>query len=96
MVCGLWTDSVGAPTIQCLVSPLDRALIGAPTAIIVNSFARNETSPLSRIKSLGYLDHVLAAREARLAGADDAFFLNTKGALTCSTIGNVFIVEGQI
>ena len=92
---GMWTDSVGAPTIKCLVSPLDRALIGAPTAIIVNSFARNETSPLSRIKSLGCLDHIIAAREARLAGADDALFLNTKGALTCNTIGNVFILEGS-
>ncbi len=92
---GLWPDSVGTPTINCLVSQLDRALIGAPVTMIVNSFARNETSPLSCIKSLGYLDHILAAREARMAGADDALFLNTKGALTCSTIGNVFILEGN-
>ena len=92
---GLWPTNSDAPVILCHVSPFDHALIGAPASLIVSAIARNETSPTSRIKSLGYLDHVLAAREAHIAGADDAVFLNSQGAIACTTIGNVFVLEGD-
>jgi branched-chain amino acid aminotransferase len=92
---GLWPKETGAPTLVCHATALDRALIGAPAAVMVSTIARNETSPTSRIKSIGYLDNVLAAREAALAGFDDALFLNTQGKLACTTIGNVFVLEGD-
>lgn len=66
-------------------------------AIIAESTRRNEFSPLASIKSLNYLDNVLARREATAAGADDALLLNSIGAVTESTIANVFVaVDGQI
>ncbi|MCQ8277830.1 aminotransferase class IV [Acetobacteraceae bacterium KSS8] len=46
---------------------------------------RNEHSPLSRIKSLNYLDGILARREAEAGGADDALMLNTAGLVAEST-----------
>jgi branched-chain amino acid aminotransferase len=92
---GLWPKETSKPTLVCHAAPLDRAIIGAPASLMVSAIARNETSPTSRIKSPGYLDHVLAAREAELADFDDALFLNTKGNLACSTIGNVFVLEGD-
>jgi branched-chain amino acid aminotransferase len=91
---GLWPGQIVTPTIICQATPFDRSIIGAPASLVVSSIARNQTSPASRIKSLAYLDHVLAAREAHEAGADDAVFLNTHGAITCTTIGNVFVLEG--
>lgn len=92
---GLWPKETCKPTLVCHAAPFDRAIIGTPATLIVSATARNETSPTTRIKSLGYLDNVLAAREAALAGFDDALFLNTKGKLACSTIGNVFVLEGD-
>jgi branched-chain amino acid aminotransferase len=93
---GLWPEDIEAPTILCHATPFDRAVIGEPAKLIVSAIARNDTSPTSRIKSLAYLDHVLAAREAHQAGADDALFLNSQGAITCTTIGNVFVQEGNV
>jgi branched-chain amino acid aminotransferase len=92
---GLWPKETGAPTLVCHATALDRAMIGAPAAVMVSTIARNETSPTSRIKSIGYLDHVLAAREAETSGFDDALFLNTQGKLACTTIGNVFVLENN-
>jgi branched-chain amino acid aminotransferase len=63
------------------------------SAIISKTIRRNEYSPLSRIKSLNYLDNILAKEEARTLSADDAIILNTKGFVTCATSSNIFIRE---
>ncbi|MCH8160933.1 MAG: cytochrome P450 [Chloroflexi bacterium] len=66
------------------------------TAMIA-SVRRNETSPLTRIKSLSNLDNLLAKREALQAGADEALLLNTQGSLAEASIANLFIVlDGHI
>ncbi len=58
---------------------------------------RNETSPLVRVKSLNYLDNLLAREEARRAGADEALFMNTRGHLADGSATNVFVVrEGEL
>ncbi len=93
---GLWPKKdAGDPTIRCQLSILDRIMIGAPAKVMISAIRRNQTSPTSRIKSIAYLDHVLAAREAALAGMDEALFLNTDGQIACATTGNVFIIEGS-
>ncbi len=55
---------------------------------------RNETSPLTHIKSLSCLDNLLAKRAAIEAGADEALLLNTTGSLAEASNANVFIVRG--
>ncbi len=55
---------------------------------------RNETSPLSRVKSLNYLDNLLARAEARRANADEALLLNVGGFLAEGSASNVFVVHG--
>jgi branched-chain amino acid aminotransferase len=47
------------------------------------------------LKSLAYLDNILAARDAIAAGADDALFLNDAGQPACSTIANLFVIRGN-
>lgn len=59
------------------------------------SIRRNEASPLSRIKSLAYLDNVLARREAQAAGADEALMLNGRGQVACASAANLFWFEGD-
>lgn len=55
---------------------------------------RNETSPLSRIKSLNYLDSVLARARALADGYDEALMANTQGLLAEGSASNLFLVTG--
>jgi branched-chain amino acid aminotransferase len=52
----------------------------------------NEHSPLARVKSLNYLDNVLARREAKTSRVDDALLLNTAGDLACASAANLFLL----
>ncbi len=61
--------------------------------ILAETTRRNQHSPLSRIKSLNYLDNILARQEAVRRGADEALLLNTAGLLAESTIANLFVVK---
>jgi len=54
---------------------------------------RNEFSQSTQIKSLCYLDNILAQQDAQTAGADDALFLNTKGHVAETTTGNLFLIH---
>jgi branched-chain amino acid aminotransferase len=46
-----------------------------------------------RVKSLNYLNNVLAKREARLRGADEALVLNAQGNIAEAAVANVFCVR---
>jgi branched-chain amino acid aminotransferase len=60
---------------------------------IVSRIRRNTESPASVIKSLNYLDNLLARRETRLAGADEAILLNEQGFLAEGSMSNIFLVS---
>lgn len=45
------------------------------------------------VKSLNYLNSVLAKREARLRGADEALILNQQGMVAEAAVANVFMVR---
>ena len=66
----------------------------APPALVLARarFPRNERSPLVGHKCLSYLDNVLALAEARRQGADEVYFLNTRGLLAEGAISNLFLV----
>lgn len=57
------------------------------------SIRRNETSPLTGIKSLSYLEPILIQQEARALGYDDALCLNTQGYITETSISNFFLIK---
>lgn len=65
-----------------------------PAALAISRVRRNAASPVSRLKSLAYLDNVLARREAVAAGADEAAMLNTEGHLAGAAAANLFWLEG--
>lgn len=46
-----------------------------------------------RIKSLNYLNHILARMEATHAGADEAILLNSSGRIAEGSADNIFIVK---
>ncbi|MFK8250771.1 aminotransferase class IV [Ancylobacter terrae] len=90
---GLWPLSAGEPTLVVTTAPWSPAMLGQPARLVTASASRNERSPSANLKALGYLDHILAARQAAEAGADDALILNTQGRVACSTIANVFALK---
>ncbi len=57
------------------------------------SVPRNEFSPTSTIKSLGYLDNIIAFEEAHQQGADEGLMLNTAGNIAEGTVSNVFFMR---
>jgi branched-subunit amino acid aminotransferase/4-amino-4-deoxychorismate lyase len=64
-------------------------------SLVVASVRRNEASPASRLKTLAYLDNVLARRAARAAGADEAVVLNTRDELACAAAANLFWIDAD-
>ena len=66
-----------------------------PAVVITAKTRRNDRSAASRVKSLAYLDNVLARAEAKAAGADEALMLNTRGKAVCATAANLFWFEDQ-
>ncbi len=58
-----------------------------------STIRRNEKSDTSKVKSLNYMDSILARIEAQREGADDALLLNTKGFVAESAVSNIFMIK---
>jgi branched-chain amino acid aminotransferase/4-amino-4-deoxychorismate lyase len=72
-------------------------LAAAPVTLATASIRRNQSSPLSRVKSLSYLDNILARLQARQAGAEEALMLNGDGEIACAAAANLFwVAEGRL
>lgn len=93
---GVLPPAAPNPTVLITAAPLAPA---APPArlVIAQTTRRNERSPLSAIKSLNYLDNILARQEAAAAGADDAVLLNTVDHVAETSIANLFaMLDGEL
>ena len=88
---GLLPPAEPTPTLMVTAHPLPSSLPTAMSACLA-SIRRNEHSPLSRIKSLAYLENILALSEAAAAGYDEAILLNTAGRITAGSRSNLFLV----
>jgi branched-chain amino acid aminotransferase len=96
---GLWPKDAAPPAPTVLVSRAEwsEAAVGRPLRLVTSTIVRNAGSPAARLKTIGYLDNILAAREAAGKDADDALLLNAAGKVACSTIANVFVfLEGRL
>ena len=91
---GLWPATAVDPTVVVAATPWNASVVGRPVQLFVSAIARNAGSPTSRLKTIGYLDNILAAREAASRSADDALLLNAAGKVACSTIANLFALSG--
>jgi len=59
---------------------------------IISNIARPDL-PTSRIKSLCYLDNILARIEAQKNGANEALMLDEKGNIAEGSVSNIFLVK---
>jgi branched-subunit amino acid aminotransferase/4-amino-4-deoxychorismate lyase len=63
-------------------------------ALTLSPYRVNTLSPLTGIKSLNYLDHILPLEEARSRDFDEAVMLNERGEVVSATVANIFWVTG--
>lgn len=84
------------PTLVITAAPLAPALPAA-RLVIAQGTRRNDRSPLAQVKSLNYLDGILARQEGARRGADDAILLNTHDGVAETSIANLFaVIDGTL
>ncbi len=89
----------GEPTILVVADeyhPLPEEVYKKGYRAVVSSVSRNSQSLVSAMKSLSYLESMLARQEARAAGVDEAICLNEKGVLAEASMSNLFLMGGGI
>lgn len=96
---GIDPSTCPEPAILCIATgpaplPAEKAARGLD--LITSSLRRPAADVLDpRVKSLNYLNNVLAKREATVRGADDALVLNARGLVAESSATNVFALTGR-
>ena len=94
---GRGLDRPDAPVVRLFATAAASPPVTTPATAIVATVRRNEGSPAARLKTLSYLDNVLARAEAKAAGADEAVMLNNRGELACAAAANLFwIADGRL
>ncbi len=94
---GLDPSSCGEPRVVCIADqvrlyPEEKLRDGI--ALVTSSLRRPAPDVLDpRVKSLNYLNNVLAKQEARRQGADEALILNRAGHVAEASVANVFAVR---
>jgi branched-chain amino acid aminotransferase len=94
---GLDPNKCGRPTVIIIadaISLYPEELYRNGLEIVTVSVVRNHSAALSpRIKSLNYLNNILAKIEGLQAGCSEALMLNSKGEVAECTGDNIFIVR---
>jgi branched-chain amino acid aminotransferase len=87
-----------SPTLVIIAKPFQpypESIYADGVAVIIAKTRRNLPEALSpQVKSLNFLNNILAKMEAKTAGAHEALMLNHRGELTEGTTSNVFTVRG--
>jgi branched-chain amino acid aminotransferase len=95
---GLDPTTCTNPRIVCIadqVTLYPEEKIRSGIALVTSSLRRPAPDVLDpRVKSLNYLNNVLAKQEARRQGADEALLLNAAGHVVEASVANVFAVRG--
>lgn len=67
----------------------------AGLSLAVSPYRFNTFSPLTGIRSLNYLEHVLAWEETQARDFDEAVMLNERGEIVSATMANIFWVKDR-
>ena len=89
---GLVPPAKPQPTVFATVTPVGpRPSADAIVNASVSTIRRNAGSPTGAMKTLSYLDNVLARQEAE-SGCDDVIMMNTNGFPACTSIANILVL----
>ena len=98
---GVDPTSCSHPRLLCLVDQIELypdEKLATGLSMLTSSLRRPPADVLDpRVKSLNYLNNVLAKLEAKQHGADEALLLNQAGMVAEAAVANVFIVrDGEL
>lgn len=98
---GVDPTSCSHPRLLCLVDQIELypdEKLATGLSMLTSSLRRPPADVLDpRVKSLNYLNNVLAKLEAKQRGADEALLLNQAGMVAEAAVANVFIVrDGEL
>jgi branched-chain amino acid aminotransferase len=98
---GICPTKCAKPTLFCIAATIavyPEALYKTGLTVITAQQRRNNATILDpQIKSLNYLNNILAKIEANQAGVHDAIMLAQNGVVAECTVANIFIVkDGKI
>ncbi|KTD05988.1 aminodeoxychorismate lyase [Legionella gratiana] len=66
-----------------------------PLRLVSVPWLRDAANPVFQVKSVNYLEAILARRQAIALGADDALFFNLQHHATETTCANLFMIQKQ-
>ena len=92
---GIWkAKSPGAKNTDLLIVTGEAQKVShSGMTLAVSPYRCNTFSPLTGIKSLNYLDHVLAWEEAQAREFDEGVVLNERGEVVSAIMANIFWVK---
>jgi branched-subunit amino acid aminotransferase/4-amino-4-deoxychorismate lyase len=96
---GVWSGrGAGGPETDLLIMTGDaRPAPDEGLALTLSPYRRSTLSPLTGIKSVNYLEHVIAWEEAHARDFHEAVVLNERGEITSATMANIFwVTRGAI
>ena len=79
------------PTVIVTAAP---SVMAAEGRAVRSPWVRNERSAVAGLKTISYVDNVVALADARARGGDEALLANTVGELCEGTMSNVFVERG--
>lgn len=85
---------VKAPQASFLISVFECAPhVDKPYSACIVNTRKNEHTASARVKSISYLDNILAKQEAMSRSYDEAILLNTSSNIADGAISNIYIVK---
>jgi hypothetical protein len=87
------TAGVEVETDVLLLTGDARSVAAEGLALTLSPYRLNTLSPLTGVKSVNYLEHVIAREEAGARGFDEAVVLNERGEIVSATMANLFWVK---
>lgn len=89
-----------APPLQTAPTLLITAAAAPPPPLhmraMLSSYVRSEKSICSQIKTLNYLDNIMARNQAAQRGVDEALMRNGAGNVACASAANIFVVTDGV
>lgn len=80
---------------QILVQAFQYTVNQNPVRLVSASWLRDAANPVYQVKSVNYLEAIIAQKEAQAKGYDDALFFNTNHQATETTCSNFFVIKNN-
>jgi branched-chain amino acid aminotransferase len=90
---GLAIPETTTPVLIATIAPFQGQL--GPVSLKTVSIPRTARAPSTQHKTLSYIDNIIALREARAHGMDDAIMLGTTGNVACASSANLVLGFGD-